>query len=154
MMMNIKIPNDKKEELVAQIQQFFMEEDLDEIGRFQAERLIEEMIKLRTNNVARIRGTSTAASAANSALCHMRDWLFGTKPGDYISMGVMTPESSPYGIKPGIVFSYPCTVDEKGQYHIVEDLDVSDELMEKIHNSEKEILDEYKMTFDILNRQT
>ncbi|KAA0763726.1 DUF2164 domain-containing protein [Bacillus sp. SH5-2] len=46
MMMNIKIPNDKKEELVAQIQQFFMEEDLDEIGRFQAERLIEEMIKL------------------------------------------------------------------------------------------------------------
>ncbi len=45
-MMNIKIPNDKKEELVAQIQQFFMEEDLDEIGRFQAERLIEEMIKL------------------------------------------------------------------------------------------------------------
>ena len=35
-----------KEELVAQIQQFFMEEDLDEIGRFQAERLIEEMIKL------------------------------------------------------------------------------------------------------------
>lgn len=46
MMMNIKIPNDKKEELVAQIQQFFVEEDLDEIGRFQAERLIEEMIKL------------------------------------------------------------------------------------------------------------
>jgi len=45
-MMNIKIPNDKKEELVAQIQQFFVEEDLDEIGRFQAERLIEEMIKL------------------------------------------------------------------------------------------------------------
>ncbi|MGG3972960.1 DUF2164 domain-containing protein [Bacillus paranthracis] len=46
MMMNIKIPNDKKEELVAQIQQFFVEEDLGEIGRFQAERLIEEMIKL------------------------------------------------------------------------------------------------------------
>ncbi|MED1115813.1 DUF2164 domain-containing protein [Bacillus paramycoides] len=46
MMMNIKIPTDKKEELVAQIQQFFVEEDLDEIGRFQAERLIEEMIKL------------------------------------------------------------------------------------------------------------
>lgn len=45
-MMNIKIPNDKKEELVAQIQQFFVEEDLDEIGRFQAERLIEEMVKL------------------------------------------------------------------------------------------------------------
>ncbi|KFN02900.1 DUF2164 domain-containing protein [Bacillus clarus] len=45
-MMNVKIPVEKKEELVAQIQQFFAEEDLDEIGRFQAERLIEEMIKL------------------------------------------------------------------------------------------------------------
>ena len=47
MMMNIKIPNDKRRKLVAQIQQFFVEEDLDEIGRFQAERLIEEMIKFR-----------------------------------------------------------------------------------------------------------
>ncbi|WIY59719.1 DUF2164 domain-containing protein [Bacillus arachidis] len=45
-MMNVKIPNEKKEELVEHIQQFFEEEDLDTIGRFQAERLIEEMIKL------------------------------------------------------------------------------------------------------------
>ncbi|MEN1934144.1 DUF2164 domain-containing protein [Paenibacillus sp. 102] len=45
-MMNIKIPNEKKDELVEQIQQFFEEEDLNSIGRFQAERLIEEMIKL------------------------------------------------------------------------------------------------------------
>ncbi|MEH7456932.1 hypothetical protein CON65_13765 [Bacillus pseudomycoides] len=45
-MMNVKIPNEKKEELVEQIQQFFEEEDLEAIGRFQAERLIEEMIKL------------------------------------------------------------------------------------------------------------
>lgn len=115
---------------------------------------IAEMIKLRTTKVLKIRGASTAASAANSALCHMRDWLFGTKPGDFVSMGVMTPENSPYGIKPGIVFSFPCTIDQNGQYHIVEDLKVSDELMEKIHESEKEILEEYKITFDILNRQT
>ncbi|CAI8978129.1 MULTISPECIES: DUF2164 domain-containing protein [Bacillus] len=45
-MMNVKIPNEKKDELVEQIQKFFEEEDLDTIGRFQAERLIEEMIKL------------------------------------------------------------------------------------------------------------
>ncbi|KEK23198.1 DUF2164 domain-containing protein [Bacillus gaemokensis] len=45
-MMNVKIPNEKKEELVEQIQQFFEEEDLEAIGRFQAERLIEEMVKL------------------------------------------------------------------------------------------------------------
>ncbi|CAI8868553.1 MULTISPECIES: DUF2164 domain-containing protein [Bacillus] len=45
-MMNVKIPNEKKDELVEQIQKFFEEEDLDTIGRFQAERLIEEMIRL------------------------------------------------------------------------------------------------------------
>ncbi|PFA22565.1 hypothetical protein CN373_10030 [Bacillus cereus] len=45
-MIHVKIPNEKKEELVEQIQQFFEEEDFDTIGRFQAERLIEEMIKL------------------------------------------------------------------------------------------------------------
>lgn len=45
-MMNVKIPSEKKDELVEKIQQFFEEEDLDNIGRFQAERLIEEMIKL------------------------------------------------------------------------------------------------------------
>lgn len=45
-MMNVKIPIEKKDELVEQIQQFFEEEDLEAIGRFQAERLIEEMMKL------------------------------------------------------------------------------------------------------------
>ncbi|WP_020062017.1 DUF2164 domain-containing protein [Bacillus sp. 123MFChir2] len=44
-MMFMKLPNDKKEKIVENIQQFFEEEDLGEIGRFQAERLIEEMIK-------------------------------------------------------------------------------------------------------------
>lgn len=43
--MFIKIPNDQKEILVENIQQFFVEEGLEEIGRFQAERLIEQMIK-------------------------------------------------------------------------------------------------------------
>ncbi|MDM5155770.1 DUF2164 domain-containing protein [Bacillus sp. DX1.1] len=45
-MMVVKIPNEKKEQLVEQIQQLFEEEELAAIGRFQAERLIEEMIKL------------------------------------------------------------------------------------------------------------
>ncbi|MGI2730186.1 DUF2164 domain-containing protein [Bacillus cytotoxicus] len=45
-MMNVKISNERKGQLVANIQRFFEEEDLEEIGRFQAERLIEEMVKL------------------------------------------------------------------------------------------------------------
>lgn len=44
-MILVKLPNEKKETLVEHIQQFFEEEGLEEIGRFQAERLIEEMIK-------------------------------------------------------------------------------------------------------------
>lgn len=113
---------------------------------------VAELIKSRTNKVIRMRGTSTAASAANAALNNMKDWLFGTKPGDYISMGVLVPESSPYGIQPGIVFSLPCTVDEKGEYHIVEDLHISDDMMEKIKESEKEVIEESKVALDILNQ--
>ncbi|WP_242143438.1 MULTISPECIES: DUF2164 domain-containing protein [unclassified Bacillus cereus group] len=45
-MMNVKISNERKDQLVANIQRFFEEEDLEEIGRFQAERLIAEMVKL------------------------------------------------------------------------------------------------------------
>ncbi|ABS22548.1 MULTISPECIES: DUF2164 domain-containing protein [Bacillus cereus group] len=45
-MMNVKISNERKGQLVANIQRFFEEQDLEEIGRFQAERLIEEMVKL------------------------------------------------------------------------------------------------------------
>ncbi|HYX65340.1 MAG TPA: malate dehydrogenase, partial [Burkholderiales bacterium] len=51
------------------------------------------------------RGLSSAASAANAAIDHMRDWALGSKPGDYVSIGVRSDGS--YGIPEGVIFGYP-----------------------------------------------
>jgi len=67
------------------------------------------------------RGKSSAASAANAALSHVRDWFLGTSPGTWVSMGVMSDGS--YDIPEGIIYSFPCTC-ENGEYKIVQDLKI------------------------------
>jgi malate dehydrogenase len=66
------------------------------------------------------RGVSSAASAANAAIDHMRDWALGTN-GEWVTMGV--PSDGEYGIPKGIVFGYPVTC-EAGSYKIVEGLSI------------------------------
>lgn len=69
------------------------------------------------------RGASSAASAANAALEHMRDWVLGTDDGDWTSMGI--PSDGSYGIEAGLMYSFPVVCSD-GQYSIVQDLPVSD----------------------------
>jgi malate dehydrogenase len=69
------------------------------------------------------RGLSSAASAANAAIDHVRDWTFGTRDGDWISMGI--PSDGSYGIAEGVLYGYPCTC-KNGKVEIVKGLDVSD----------------------------
>lgn len=69
------------------------------------------------------RGASSAASAANAALEHMRDWVLGTPPGDWTSMAI--PSDGSYGIEEGLMYSFPVTC-SGGEYSIVQDLPVSD----------------------------
>ena len=66
------------------------------------------------------RGLSSAASAANAAIDHMRDWALGSK-GEWVTMGV--PSNGEYGIPKGIVFGFPVTT-ENGEYKIVEGLEI------------------------------
>jgi len=66
------------------------------------------------------RGLSSAASAANAAIDHMRDWALGSK-GEWVTMGV--PSNGEYGIPAGIVFGFPVTT-ENGEYKIVEGLEI------------------------------
>jgi malate dehydrogenase len=66
------------------------------------------------------RGLSSAASAANAAIDHMRDWALGTN-GGWVTMGV--PSNGEYGIPKDVMFGYPVTC-EGGQYTIVKDLPV------------------------------
>ena len=73
------------------------------------------------------RGSSSAASAANAAIYHLRDWLLGSS-GKWITMGV--PSDGSYGIPEGLVFGFPVICDE-GSYRIVQGLDLSDEFSRK-----------------------
>ncbi|MEG1202817.1 MAG: malate dehydrogenase, partial [Comamonas sp.] len=66
------------------------------------------------------RGLSSAASAANAAIDHMRDWALGSN-GEWVTMGV--PSNGEYGIPAGIVFGFPVTT-VNGEYKIVEGLEI------------------------------
>jgi len=69
------------------------------------------------------RGLSSAASAANAAMDHMRDWIYGTPDGDWVSMGVASDGS--YGVPEGVIYGYPC-VCRGGKPEIVKGLDISE----------------------------
>jgi malate dehydrogenase len=68
------------------------------------------------------RGLSSAASAANAAIDHMRDWALGTN-GEWVTMGV--PSNGEYGIPKDVVFGYPVTC-AGGDYQIVEGLPIDE----------------------------
>ncbi|HQD97852.1 MAG TPA: malate dehydrogenase [Propionicimonas sp.] len=69
------------------------------------------------------RGSSSAASAANATVEHMRDWVKGTPEGDWVSMSV--PSDGSYGVPEGLISSFPCTVKD-GKYEIVQGLELND----------------------------
>ncbi len=65
------------------------------------------------------RGASSAASAANAAIDHVRDWALGTPEGDWVSMSVVSDGS--YGVPEGLISSFPCTTKD-GEWEIVQGL--------------------------------
>jgi malate dehydrogenase len=85
------------------------------------------------------RGASSAASAANAALEHMRDWVNGSKPDDWVSMGI--PGDGSYGIPEGLIFSYP-VVCKGGDYRIVQGLEINDFSRKKLDATQKELEEE------------
>ncbi|OHT09323.1 Malate dehydrogenase [Tritrichomonas foetus] len=99
-------------------------------------------IATRGGAVIKARGASSAASAANAAIACMHDWINGTRYGDWVSMAIPVPESKPYGIETGVVYSFPCTVDAQGNYHVVEGLEINDFVREKMQVTLKELQEE------------
>ncbi len=78
-------------------------------------------IQQRGAAIIKVRGASSAASAASAAIDHMRDWVLGTPEGDWVSMAVASDGS--YGIDPGVLYGYPVTVKDGG-FSIVQGLDI------------------------------
>lgn len=96
-------------------------------------------VQQRGAAIIKARGQSSAASAANAALCHMRNWIFGTAEGDWVSMGVASDGS--YGIEEGLIYSYPVKVVD-GQINIVHGLDINEFSREKMRITESELKEE------------
>jgi malate dehydrogenase len=80
-------------------------------------------VQQRGAAIIEARGASSAASAANAAVDHVRDWARGTPAGDWVSMAVCSDGS--YGVPEGLISSFPCTT-AAGNYEIVPDLEWSD----------------------------
>ena len=96
-------------------------------------------VQQRGAAVIKARGASSAASAANAALDHMRTWALGTAPGDWVSMGVYSDGS--YGIAEGLIYSFPC-VCKDGDWQIVQGAQINDFSRAKMAATEQELTEE------------
>ena len=103
------------------------------------ERTFLPTVQQRGAAVIEARGSSSAASAASAALDHVRDWVQGTPPGDWVSMGV--PSDGSYGIPEGLVYSYPCTT-SGGVISIVQDLEIDEFSRRRMDATKDELVEE------------
>ena len=92
-------------------------------------------VQQRGAAIIKARGASSAASAASSAIDHMRDWALGTN-GAIVSMAV--PSDGSYGIVPAVIFGYPC-ICEGGDYTIVQDLEINAFSQKRIDTTNAEL---------------
>jgi malate dehydrogenase len=104
-------------------------------------------VQQRGAAIIKARGLSSAASAASSAIDHMRDWALGTAGDDWVSMAV--PADGSYGIEPGIIYSYPCRCSQ-GRYEIVDGLEISEFSRQRMDETEAELRDERAAVKDLL----
>ena len=104
-------------------------------------------VQQRGAAIIKARGASSAASAASSAIDHMRDWALGTPEGDWVSMSV--PSDGSYGIGAGVIYSYPC-VCKNGDYQIVQGLPIDEFSREKMLATEQELREERASVEDLL----
>jgi malate dehydrogenase len=93
----------------------------------------------RGAEIIEARGASSAASAANAAIDHVRDWMLGIADGDWVSMAV--PSDGSYGVEEGIISSFPCRC-SNGDYEIVQGLDVPEFSQGRIDKTVAELKEE------------
>src|SRR5690606_13578390 len=92
------------------------------------------------------RGLSSAASAANAAIDHVRDWVLGSN-GKWVTMGI--PSDGSYGIPEGIIYGFPVTT-ENGEYTMIRDLEIDAFSRERMDFTLNELLEERDGVQDLL----
>lgn len=98
-----------------------------------------KLVAGRGGAVLKARGKSSAASAANACIDHMRTWWYGTGPGQMTSMAV--PSDGSYGIPRGIVYSFPVTI-LNGEITIVRDLPINAKSRARMDKTAAELVQE------------
>lgn len=96
-------------------------------------------VQQRGAAIIQARGASSAASAANAAIDHVRSWALGTDGDDWVSMAVYSDGS--YGIEEGLIYSFPCRC-SNGDWSIVHGAEVDDFSREKMSATEQELKEE------------
>ena len=96
-------------------------------------------VQQRGAAIIKARGASSAASAANAAIFHIRDWALGSAENDWVSMGVYSDGS--YGIEEGLIYSFPC-VCKDGDWEIVQGLSVGEFSQARMTATEQELKEE------------
>jgi malate dehydrogenase len=96
-------------------------------------------VQQRGAAIIKARGASSAASAANAAIAHMKSWALGTDANDWVSMGVYSDGS--YSITEGLIYSFPCTC-QNGDWKIVQGLEINEFSREKMTATENELNEE------------
>lgn len=97
-------------------------------------------VQKRGAAVIAARKLSSAMSAAKAVCDHLHDWWFGTREGEWVSMGVASDGS--YGIEKGLIYSFPVAINKDHSYTIVKNLTIHDFAREKMDLTEKELKDE------------
>ena len=97
------------------------------------------VVQQRGAAIIKARGQSSAASAASAAIDHVRDWVLGTPDGDWTSMAV--PSDGSYGIKEGVIYSYPVTC-KNGDYSLVQGLSIDEFSRNRMDATDKELREE------------
>ena len=103
-------------------------------------------VQQRGAAIIKARGLSSAASAASSAIDHMRDWALGSD-GQIVSMAV--PSDGSYGIEPGVIYGYPC-ICSNGGYEIVQGLEINDFSRARMDATDAELREERAAVEDLL----
>ena len=105
-------------------------------------------IQTRGAAVIKARGMSSAMSAANGALDHVKSMIRGTPANDWVSMAVVS--QGEYGVPKDMVFGYPCTTDGKGNYKVVDGLKLDAFGQGKFQTTLQELLEEKDAVKDLI----
>ena len=97
---------------------------------------------------AKINGMSSAMSAANGAIDHVKSMIRGTPANDWVSMAVVS--QGEYGVPKDMVFGYPCTTDGKGNYKVVDGLKLDAYGQAKFQTTLQELLEEKDAVKDLI----